>query len=415
MISQDLLTSQKAHLTSLAKKCLGHSRRQSDGFALRILGASLSAEVLGISQFDFASAAEEVKYGGFPSVAYLGFGIASQDNLSSHVIDEFLGGLKRLQERPDLALVEMATDDVALLGIADGLSRVSNLGIDVHDMANWLLNIINRPLTKEQWSSRMRQLSGDLLDRRGRLRVSPDIESSDALSLDIALRSIWMQQFIGATVLQAEAQSNLLRSLLLNKPLEGDLESLVIKIKAIDILVDSACRSLLPTIPEVSRLLSSVQHSMKRWVWRDKPRRTNTAPARWLIDEESDVQSLLWAILYPMYGSDLVDERYLPNWGSVQPRIDLGIIKLRLIIEVKMARKPSDFVEFEGQIGSDLGLYFKDTSQFDRMIVFIYDDCDEHHPEKHDSLRNALMKRERIEDVVIMRRPGMIPNRDQRS
>lgn len=52
---------------------------------------------------------------------------------------------------------------------------------------------------------------------------------------------------------------------------------------------------------------------------------------------------------------------------------------------------------------------------FDRMIVFIYDDCDHHRPESYDSLRNALMARERIEDVIILRRPGMIPPRNQRS
>jgi hypothetical protein len=413
MIGQDLLNGQKARLVSLARNCFGRSR-QSDGFALRMLHSPLSSEVFGVAQFDYASAAEEVKYGGFPSVAYLGFGMASQIDFSADVTNSFLGGLKRLQERPDSALAEMMADDVALLGIADGLSKLSNMAADVRDVSDWFLHLVNRPLPEKQWSDRMRQLSGDLLDKRGRLRALPDTKSVDELALDIALRSIWPQQFTDTDIVSTEIQSDLLRSLLLDEPVEGDMERLVIWFKAINVLVDFACRSLFPTISDTSRLLYSVQHSMKRWVWRDKPRRANAAPARWLIDEESDVQSLLWAILYPVYGSDLVDERYLPSWGLVQPRADLGIVKLRLIIEVKMARKPSDFVEFEGQIGNDLGLYFKDTNQFDRMIVFIYDDCDQRYPEKHDSLRNALMKRERIEDVVIVGRPGMMPNREER-
>jgi len=48
------------------------------------------------------------------------------------------------------------------------------------------------------------------------------------------------------------------------------------------------------------------------------------------------------------------------------------------------------------------------------MVVYVYDDCDTHSPENYDALRNALMNRERIEDVVIIRRPSMIPNRNQR-
>jgi len=137
-------------------------------------------------------------------------------------------------------------------------------------------------------------------------------------------------------------------------------------------------------------------------------------PSHWLIDDEYDVQSLLWAVLYPIFRSDLVDETYLPSWGNVQPRADLGIVKLKLIIEVKIARQPSDFNDIEEQVAGDLGLYFKDTNQYDRMIVFVYDDCDQHRPERYASLRSALMQRERIEDVIIVRRPGMMPNRNAR-
>lgn len=48
------------------------------------------------------------------------------------------------------------------------------------------------------------------------------------------------------------------------------------------------------------------------------------------------------------------------------------------------------------------------------MIVSVYDDCDKTHPERYQSLVNALMHRERIEDVIVVRRPSMIPNRGQR-
>jgi hypothetical protein len=79
------------------------------------------------------------------------------------------------------------------------------------------------------------------------------------------------------------------------------------------------------------------------------------------------------------------------------------------------AREPSDFRKIEEDIAGDLGLYFKDTSQFDRMIVFVYDDCDKPRPERYDSLRNALMKRDRIEDLIIVRQPSIMPNRSKRN
>ncbi len=80
---------------------------------------------------------------------------------------------------------------------------------------------------------------------------------------------------------------------------------------------------------------------MKRWVWKEKSRRDAAKPSRWQIDDEYDVQSLLWTVLYPIYREQLVDETYVAHWGNVQARVDLGIVKLKLIIEVKIARVPS--------------------------------------------------------------------------
>jgi hypothetical protein len=197
-------------------------------------------------------------------------------------------------------------------------------------------------------------------------------------------------------------------------PESGDLVRAVIWLRAIDVLVTFAARSLTPSVSDTVRILQDVQHSLKRWRSDDRGRRENVRPGTWLIDDEYDVQTLLWAVLYPMFGPDLVDEDYLPHWGFAQPRLDLGIESLGVIIEVKIARIPSDFKQIEADIHSDLGLYFKDPSKFDRMVVFIYDDCDTHVPEKIDGLNNALRKRDRIEDVVVVRRPSVMPDRSKR-
>jgi hypothetical protein len=245
--------------------------------------------------------------------------------------------------------------------------------------------------------------------------VSPDLQNPDEAALEIALSSVWPAAFHSAAWLAPESQATLLRYLLTEPaPQPGELERSAVWLKALDVIVNRTCQALVPTVSETVRLLGRIQHGLKRWVWKEKSLRKSALPSRWLIDNEYDVQALLWAILYPVYGPDLVDETYLEAWGFKQPRVDLGIKRLKLIIEVKFAREPGDFSEFEEQIGGDLGIYFKNTEQFDRMVVVVYDDCDVPHPERYESLRNALMQRERIEEVIFIRRPSMIPGRKDR-
>jgi hypothetical protein len=182
----------------------------------------------------------------------------------------------------------------------------------------------------------------------------------------------------------------------------------------IDALVRESRAARTPTVAELVRILRNVQFALKRWPWKERSRR-GAMPSRWLIDDEADVQALLWTILAPAYGPDLVDETYLPHTGQVQPRADLAILSLRLIIEVKIVRTPADFRAVEEQVAGDSGLYFHEPGRFDRMVVFVYDDCDRPQPERYAGLVTALKRRERVADVVIIRRPSMIPDRHERA
>jgi hypothetical protein len=183
---------------------------------------------------------------------------------------------------------------------------------------------------------------------------------------------------------------------------------------AIEALIQEARTGRAPSVADVVRVLRNVQSALKRWPWKERSRRGVT-PSRWLIDDEADVQALLWAILAPVYGPDLVDEQYLPHWGQVQPRCDLGILSLKLIIEVKILRAPADFRAVEEQVAGDSGLYFHEPGRFDRMVVFVYDDCDRPQPERYAGLVTALKRRERVAEVVIIRRPSMISDRHERA
>jgi hypothetical protein len=95
-----------------------------------------------------------------------------------------------------------------------------------------------------------------------------------------------------------------------------------------------------------------------------------------------------------MFDAELRDEQYLPGCGQLQPRYDFGIANLKVIVEVKFLREKADFRRVEEEVAADLGIYFSDPERFDRIIVYVYDDCDGQQPELYDGLRNALLQRD---------------------
>jgi len=413
----DVLLQRRTTLEEVIKASVG-ANRHLDAFAKRLLAGSVELDDRDQLSMTESIGTDNILYSGFPELAYLGFELGSSSNPTGNVLSQFLLGVQRLVERPSNSLQLLRADDIALLGIADGVAFARNSGNDVELISGWLLNLIEQLPGAKEWSFRARLLAGELIDPTGRMRLTLSAENFDEMALELALRYAWPGRFDHNQSLDHNTLAALLKSLLTSSPpIVGDLDRAAVWYRAIDVLIDQACQALTPSVSDTVRILNNVQGALKRWTWKATARRRGATPSRWLIDDEADVQALLWAILYPIYGAELVDETYLPSWGFVQPRVDLGIQKLKLIIEAKIAREPGDFAKFEGQIGEDIGLYFKDTALYDRLVVFVYDDCDRPEPENHDGFRNALLSRGagRIEDVVIVRRPSMIPNRNSRS
>lgn len=418
MIAQELLESRRAKLQDTIQASLeagDDSAVHVLAFAIRLLGMQRINKLVPSYRFQISDDPEMVRYDGYPSVAALGFCLAAGVLSTDVATGPFLAGLRALQQRRQEGLTNLAADDVALLGIADGLSSLRNQENNSNaEFDTWLSILIGGQSSSGQWSERMRALAGDMLDDRGRLRLSP-VSNTDNLAVEYALRAAYPRLFRNTAGPSADVSKTLLRALLTDRvPSRGELDRLVVWFAALDNIIDAAASSLVPSTSDTAKLLERIRDSFKRWPWKEKSLRKKTAPARWLIDSEYDVQSLLWAILYPVYGADLVDEEYLPSLGNVQPRADLGIVKLKLIIEVKHARNPAFFRDIEEQVAGDIGLYFVDTSRFDRMIVFVYDDSDTPQPERYGALRNALIGRKEIEDVIIVQRPSMIPRRGNR-
>ena len=184
---------------------------------------------------------------------------------------------------------------------------------------------------------------------------------------------------------------------------------------ALDVLTDEIAAVAVPDANLVAQILAETQGSFRRWRWEEAPTRRNTMPARWLIDKEPDVQAFLLAVLYPYFMDQLEDEQYLQGFGLRQGRFDFAITSLGLIVEVKVMRASRDVSRIEAEIADDLAQYFKEGNPFRTMIVYIYDDRNRPEPEKYSVIRNALKRRsDRIVNVVVVQRPSIIPNRNQR-
>jgi REase_DpnII-MboI len=419
MNEEDIFASRITKLRNIVEQSFITANEQSQGFALRILGAEPLFKGKKSLQFDLAGASLSAHYGGVPTAAYLGYGIShlSTTNLSGETYDKCWETIKRIHSRSGSALDEFIRDDVAVLGVVDGISTLNALGISDEAFRSWLVQLIEQENIVDSWSGRLRALSAELLEERGRLQTRLNQADPFTLSLDLCLQNCWPQVYKQSATLDQSIQQQLMKSLLIEPPPEvGDLERSVIWLQSLNLLAQQTVASLLPSVSDTARILKNTQAALKRWVWDEKSKRKNVSPAHWLIDDEYHVQSFLWAILYPIFKEQLVDEMILPGYGLLQPRADFGIVNLKLIVEVKILRTKADFTHFEEQIAGDLGIYFSEPNRFDRMIVYFYDDCETQHPELYDILRGALQRRDtRIEDVVFVRRPSMIPSRSSRN
>jgi hypothetical protein len=126
---------------------------------------------------------------------------------------------------------------------------------------------------------------------------------------------------------------------------------------------------------------------------------------KWHVDNEYHVQSVLWAVLNPIF-PDLKEEEYLASVAHLQPRADLCIPSLKLIIEAKFwypKQKPQDLIE---QILGDASLYLQADSGFNELIAVVWDD--ESRVEDHDLFRQGLKRVRGMRDVVFIQKPSIM-------
>jgi len=161
------------------------------------------------------------------------------------------------------------------------------------------------------------------------------------------------------------------------------------------------------TVKDVAGVLERVPAVFQRWTWEDNPRtsKAGAEPRRWHIENEYHFQSLLYAVLKPLIPA-LEEEQYLPATGTYQPRADLCVQALELVIEVKFWRRGTSVKELTEEIAADLTLYLRSDSPYRKVIAVIWDDASR--TEEQAELRRGLKGLSGLFEVVIVNKPSFM-------
>jgi hypothetical protein len=238
-MSQEHVGATRDHLKKTVKNSLDNSEPHSAAFVARILKDQASSADFA-SQGGADNRSDGTVYDGFPHVAAMGFLIDSYDYISQDLKERFLAGLNRLQGRSEAGLRPIIADDLAILGIACGLARLSASNApSFTSLKDWTLKIVETPPRQRQWSYRMRELAGDLLDGRGRLKALPNTDDLGERALELVLRDIWREAFAPTRVEAAEEYQRLMSDIIKNgNPNSEDLEESAVWLRALDIAIE---------------------------------------------------------------------------------------------------------------------------------------------------------------------------------
>lgn len=260
MIFEQVISQTRKMLVEKTKISVLESQVHSLTFALRISSSKLIQEVGLAKAFDEMTGG--VVYGGYPEVAALGYKIATSKNKNSELLGIFLDGVRRQKGRSIKALEALSLDDIALLGFAEGLliAKKEKHSLDIDDLQQWVLELINLEPKRKIWTSRLRDLAGDLLDRKGRLRGFPELDDVNAASLEIVIRNAWPEFQSSSDALPLDVFEDLLSNLIKYvDPKAKQIEEVIVQLMALDLLVEQNSKYLFVKTDAAISLLINVK------------------------------------------------------------------------------------------------------------------------------------------------------------
>jgi hypothetical protein len=341
------------------------------------------------------------------SLASLGFSVG-YSQLSDEALDRFRHSFDMLMQRDPFkgTHVSFAFQPIIIIGLILGIKKVSDDGWQ-KTASQWLSSIIDKRIEKGNLSgyhSLLYSYSRYLLNGSvAVLSIDPDEATIEKMSILLwaTKRGIFKDKNSGETLPTIRHQ---LINMLVKDDItvDADDKAAMIWIAASEaISVDISTYLISPSY--VSAVLSRFEDAMKRWRFDDPDKVKN--PVRWPITSEKHVQDILWLILRA-YFEDLVDEDALPKFGHKYHITDFAIPSLRLLIEVKYIYKRAEFKKIEEQIMVDSVAYLAKTQDYDKVMVFIYDESSS--VQEHGTTKNDLMKIDAIEDVIIVSKPSQL-------
>lgn len=408
----DIISIKFQKLRESLKENFQTSPPQVQGFLGKILNKDSFVEEA--TKIDIIS----IPYQGFPALAKLGFLIKRINEDHGDCINAYLDSFDRIKERLKSNVI---LDPLSVLGISTGFKYLNEYLSDqkmlkiVNENRKILLDHVERFPPSDKNLQSANHLAAEILGRKGRWGKYVILDQFDnSACINLCLFNSW-KNVLKEVVPPDKIQRARLLSFILKSAIPNDSFMCGIYLYALDSLINELAFENVPDLDQIVKILERTQGSFRRWPWEKKGTRKGVMPARWIIDKEAHVQSFLLSVLAPYFKDDLVDEKFLPNYGLREGRFDFGIVSLKLIVEVKVIRNFSEAKKLDAEILDDCGIYFNEGSPFDKMIVYIYDDMDKQEPEKYPIIKDTLIRLSpRVKDVVLVRRPSIIPDRNNR-
>jgi hypothetical protein len=337
-----------------------------------------------------------------PVMAAIGYGLAgAPPGVQASARAPLVSGLRRLTGRnPYADRLTFVYDLPQLVGIGLAAQAVA---ADLPGFAEWLTGVLrdDRLQPAGRFQDLLREHVRALLTGR---TAAVHAQPGDDVSV-IALR-YWMVG-TGTAHPLGPAEHRELQKRIASEALRADLAQLPVSrialiYRAVTAVLDASIDQAILSRSHLVTVLSRFEAAMRRWRNDDD---SVQHPIRWPVTAEREVQDILWLILRSVF-DDIVEEETLPRLGHSTYRADFGIPSLGILIEVKYARKSSDFKEIEKQVLEDSVAYLNGVTAYKEIVVFIYDDSSS--VQEHDATAAALRSVAHISDVIIVSKPSQL-------
>lgn len=315
-------------------------------------------------------------------------------------------GLERIAGRQpfvDGNPMAFCSDGVAILGIALGTRHLAIAAMTSKIVA-WLQSFavqMCRMEGMEEWQRCLFHAADQVLGEQIGIAACDSAAAAD-VQLALSVKGI----LPGLTGSPAEDQElAALKLVLTSSRATVSFEQAAIRLASLDWLSRSAPTAVPGRMsPEdLFRLLERFPAGLRNWTWETKERTSATPMRKWHVSHEYHVQNMLWFMLSPIF-PDLDDEQYLTKIAQKNPRADLYIPSMKVIVEAKFLRTGDRMQKIIDEISSDASLYGALGNECKGIIPFIWDDSARSH--EHDYLKQGLRKLSGVIGTVIVSRPS---------